>query len=245
MKRINAIFFLLLSAIYPSQYAAAEKFTESHKPISDFRDHLKGFKVKNYLEFGPGLWTDYFLESCNKVFSVEFVTPGYGPNPMKGYLGVYANYSNWIPIVFFSGQQSDTDWAPYKYLGSEHVHKAASYQCATHQNYALLDDFYLIELNAFINNLVKYNSIQVAFVNSGLYIRGDLIQLLFNKIPIIFAHDTSCRANGVENDVYGYSRIETPEDYEEIYIPDGQGVTAWILKTDKYAKLIQALRPPS
>lgn len=218
------------------------KIDEDSNPITDFRDYLQKYKVKTYLEFGPGVWTEYFLESCRKVISVEFVTPGYGPNVIKNYLGIYGSYSNWTPIIYFSAYQGDLEWAPYKYLGSEHVHKAASYQCSTHQNYALMDDFYLIELNAFIAGLVKYNKIEVAFVNSGLYIRGDLVQLMFGKIPIIFAKDSSSRAKGIENDVYGYSRIVTPEDYEEIYLQDEQGTTAWILKSEKYEELSLALK---
>lgn len=208
----------------------------------DWKDCLKTINMKVYLEFGAGYWTKFFLEQCNKVISVEFVTPGYGPETIKRYLGVYANYSNWTPYIYFSANESDTKWAPYKYLGSEHVHRAASYQCATHGNYALTDDFYLVELNAFIKNLVKFNKIQVALVNSGLYIRGDLVQLLFGKVPVIFAHDTDCRAAGQQNDVYGYSRIDPPHDYEEIYLQNGQGITAWVLKDKQYRDLIQALK---
>lgn len=248
MKIATSYFLILFFWLHANlaAYDLAEELPlieeELNEKIFDFRDFLKEFKVKIFLEFGPGFWTDYFLESCKKVYSVEFVTPGYGPNPIKNFLSQYADYANWIPIVFFSAYQGDTEWAPYKYLGSEHVHKAASYQCATHHHYALIDDFYLIELNAFINNIVKYNPAQAALVSSGLYIRGDLVQLLFGKIPIIFARDTSCRANGIADDVYGYSRVITPNDYEEIYISKPEGVTAWISKDEKYTKLIEELR---
>lgn len=223
-----------------SQSSSIGDFTSN--PLSNFLICLKKYKIKAYLEFGTGLGTGYFLEYCNKVISVDFVTPGYGPETIKNYLEVYSKSSNWTPIVFFSEYEGNTQWAPYKYHGSEHIHKAASYQCATHQNYALIDDFYLIELNAFIAKLVKYNKFQVGFVNSGLYFRGDLVQLMFGKIPIIIAHDTSCRAVGEKNDVYGYSRVVTPDDYEEIFIPYGQGFTVWIQKNDKYIPLIQELK---
>lgn len=208
---------------------------------SDFRNNLNGYISKTYLEFGSGLWTEFFLETCKRVISVDFVTPGYGPDSIKNNLKTFSYHSNWIPFVYFSGYTGDTNWAPYKYLGSEHVHKAASYQCATHQNYAYYDDFYLIELSAFIDRLLKTNTIEAIFVNSGLYIRGDLVQLMFGKIPIIFAGDTDCRKEGISNDVYGYSRVVTPEEYEEIYIPNSSGITVWILKTDKYQPLISTL----
>lgn len=235
-KKLFVFLFLTLSVSH---------FIISEEQKEDFRHYLGKLKIKTYLEFGPGCWTDYFLETCNKVISVDFVTPGYGPFWIKNCLGLYSHYSNWTPIVYFSGYLGDVEWAPYKYLGSEHVHKAASYQCATHQNYALNDDFYLIELNAFIKGLVKYNKIEVALVNSGLYIRGDLVQLMFGKIPVIFAKDSTSRFEGVKGDVYGYSRIITPENYEEIFINDGQGFTVWVLKEAKYLSLINELKTVS
>ncbi len=210
--------------------------------VSHFREVFKNLKVRAFLEFGMGYSTKYFLDHCNKVISVEFVTPGCGPEWFKKCLKLYRDCSNWIPIAFFTGQLTDVQWAQYKYFGSESVYKAASYQSATHKNYALIDDFYLKELDAFIYRLSQSNHIDVAFVDAGIYLRGDLVQLLFGKVPVILAHDTYVRALCQKGDVYGYSRIVTPEDYEEIFIPHGCGTTLWVVKNEKFAQFAEALK---
>ncbi len=210
--------------------------------VPHFREIFSNLKVKTLLEFGHSFSTKYFLDSCNKVISVEFVTGGYGPESMKNSLALYRNYSNWIPIVFFSGYLGDTSWAPYKYLGSEHMHRASSFQCAVSQSYAEIDDFYLSELNAFILSLTKSHKIDVALVHGGIYIRGDLVQLLFGKVPVILAHNTFSSTPGNLDDVYGYSKIVTPQNYEEIFIPIGMGTTAWVIKDEKYKKLTARLQ---
>lgn len=210
--------------------------------VPHFREIFKKLKVRTFLEFGVGFSTKYFLDFSDKVISVEFVTHGTGPEWIKKCMELYRDISNWIPLVYFSGYQSDPNWAPYKYLGSENLYKAASYQSATHKNYALIDDFYLTELNDFMAKLVQSNRIDIAFVDAGIYIRGDMVQLLFGKVPVIVAHDTYCRAWGHKDDVYGYSRIVTPDNYEELFIPAGQGTTVWVIKKDAYMDLTQSLK---
>jgi hypothetical protein len=206
-----------------------------------FQEIFNQMKTRNMLEFGLGFSTKYFLESCKRVISVEVVTNGYGPERIKKFLSFYRDYPNWVPISYFSGYPGDMSWAPYKYMGSNAVYLAASYQCSTHLSYEPIDDFYLKELGEFIANLTKFNRIEVVFINPILFLRGDLIELCFHKIPIIVAHHTSSRFQGVKNDVYGYSRVKTPQEYEEIYIPTSQGTTVWILKEAQYQPLIDSL----
>lgn len=216
-----------------------ETGTMDHVP--HFKEIFKKLKVRTFLEFGVGYSTKYFLDSCPKVISVEMITHGYGPDNLKQFLNLYEEYSNWVPIAFFSGFVGDASFATYKYMGSEAVHKAAAYQNATHKNYALVDDFYRIELNAFIKNLVRFHNIDIAFVNpSGAPLRSDLIELLFDKVAVIIAHHTNCRKHGT-HDVYGYSRLKIPDNYEEIFFSTGQGTTAWILKKEEYRELIDEL----
>ncbi|MBI2743544.1 MAG: hypothetical protein HYX48_06475 [Chlamydiales bacterium] len=207
-----------------------------------FQRLFKKLKVRTFLEFGVGFATKSFLDSCNKVISVEFITNGYGPEGMKNFLEHYKGYSNWIPLAFFTGYIGDTSWAPYKHQGSESVYKANSYQAATHKNYAPIDDFYLVELNAFILNLMRSNHIDAAFVDSGSYIRGDLVQLLLGKVPVVLACNTHCRLTGEKDDIYGYGRIQTPDNYEEIYIPKGAGTTAWVSRSPEYKEIAQDLK---
>ncbi len=248
MKKILLLLLMCVGVAAPTYGASTDELFEDDVPpglelvsfIPHFQKILKASKVRTFLEFGPTDATKFFLEKCNKVISVEFVTHGYGPGTIKRLIGSFADYSNWIPIVYFSGYQSDTNWAPYKYLGSENVYRAASYQTSTHQNYALLDDFYTVELGSFIASLVRYNKVDVAFVNPvGVYLRGDIVQALFGKVPVIVGNDTNGRTQ--ENDLCGFSRVITPEDYEEIFIPDAGGTTVWVAKKDAYKKLTSEL----
>lgn len=209
--------------------------------VSIFQKIFKKTKVKNLLEFGMGYSTKYFLDSCTKVISVEFVSNGYGPGGYHRYAQLLRECPNWVPIVFFTGYSQDTSWIPYKYLGTDSVYKAWAYQGATHKNYALIDDFYIAELNAFIKNLLKARSIDVAFVNPALLLRGDLVQLCFNRIPIIVANNTFRRSDSFEVDDYGYSRVVVPEDYEEIFMPLESGLTVWVKKNSFYEGVIEEL----
>ncbi len=197
-------------------------------------------KIKGFLELGLGIHTPFLLDSCQKVISIEFVTPGYGAAEMKKCLAQYKTFSNWIPITFFSGMQTDVQWAPYKYLGSELYYRATSYQSSTRMDYSLIDSLYLMELDSFIGHLTKCHKLQAALVNGAIYLRGDLVQLLFNKLPIIIAEGTSTRMSGIP-DPYGYFRVTTPENYEEIYLPDYQ-TTVWALKNSASEPLIHALK---
>jgi hypothetical protein len=256
MKKVSsicALFLCLFSKATAEQFPQADELNYEWlvnqgnqsgytDHISHFRELFKHFQVKNFLEFGLGFSTKYFLDCCQKVISIEFVTNGYGPDWMKQCLHLYADFPNWIPIAYFSGFSGDTSWAPYKYLGSAHVYEAASYQCRSHKNYALLDDSYLKELDSMLVDLLKCHQITCAFVDAGIYLRGDMVSLLFDKVSVIAAHDTRCRQLKMDNDVYGYSRIITPENYEEIEIAYGQGTTIWIQKQPSFETLIQAMQ---
>lgn len=201
---------------------------------------LKKLKVKNMLEFGLGYSTKHFLEICNKVISVELLTEGYSPDWMIRCLNLYREYPNWIPIAYFSAYNGDVHFTRYKYLGSESLSKAGQYQNATHKSYALIDDFFLIEMDHFITNLLKSHRIDLALVDPGVYVRGDLVQLLFDKTPVIVAHHTNPRPSMVD-DVYGYSRIVVPDNYQEIHIPKGFGTTIWVKKDEKYKEFIREM----
>jgi hypothetical protein len=210
--------------------------------IPHFKKIFSLTKVKTLLEFGMGNATKYFLDSCNKVISIDFITHGYGPHTLQHFLSFFQEFPNWIPIAFFSGYRGDSTWPPYKYLGSEHVYKACSYQTVTHKNYALIDDFYRLELNAFINSLFKCHKIDLAFVHPVLFLRSDLVELLFSKVNVIVATETQSRMAGDDADVYGYFRLHVPEDYEEIYLPGGSGTTVWVTKKESFTAFTENLK---
>jgi hypothetical protein len=211
--------------------------------IPHFKKLFSLIKTKTLLEFGMGAGTKYFLDTCNKVISIDFITHGYGPAVYQHFTSIYQEFPNWIPIAFFSGYRGDCTFAPYKYLASEHVYKACSYQTATYKNYAAIDDFYRIELQAFIASLQKCHKIDVAFVHPKLYLRSDLVELLFSKVPVIVATETKSRGEGnKEIDLLGYHRLVCPDDYEEIYLPGGAGTTVWVAKKETHYPLVQALK---
>lgn len=236
MKILVSLFLLLTSLAWTADKPAV--FTDGAK---HYKTLFENTKIRGVLEFGLGSYTRDLLNSANKVISVEFITHGYGPATMKQRLQEYKSFSNWIPIVFFTGYQGDITWAPYKYCGSESVYKAVSYQTATHKNYAYIDDFYLFELNAFMVNLLKCHKLDLAVIDGAFFLRGDLVQLLFQKIPIILAQSTRCREIDETEDVYGLWRVITPDNYEEIFFP-AYDTTIWVIKNEKFEGLIQKLQ---
>lgn len=213
-----------------------------------FCDHIphiqkifENYKVKTLLEFGLGYSTKYFLDACTKVISVEFVTKGVGPGWIKNCLSLYQSYSNWVPVAYFSNYPGDFGWAPYKFFGTTKFYEAELQYVPS-----LVippDNGYLTELRTFIGNLTKYNKIDVAFVDPSTLLRGPIVQLLFDKAPIILAHDTnSSYTNPNAADIYGYRRVDVPENYEVISIRKGVGTLLWIKKTDETKALIEVMK---
>ncbi len=210
--------------------------------IPHFRKIFEKYQVRVFLEFGLGYSTKFFLDNCEKVVSIEFVTLGNGAAWMKECLSLYENYSNWLPIAYFSEYHGDTSWAKNPFFGSPEVYAAAAYQCTDRKNYALINNAYMMELEGVLSTLVSHNSIDAAFIDAGVYIRGDLVQLMFNKAPIIVAHDARCRARNEKDDVYAYCRISVPENYEEFFIDAGMGTMVWIKKGKEFTELKEGLQ---
>jgi hypothetical protein len=198
--------------------------------VAIFKKIFETTKIKTVLEYGLGFSTKFLLDNCNKVISVDVITYGYGPNVMMKFIELYKEYSNWIPIAYISGETGYVNsWAPYKHLGSEALYRATSYQNLHHKSYAKIDDFYITEFNAFVGHATK--------------IRGDVVQILFDKVPIIVAHNTQARMTKVkEDDLYGYIDVVAPDDYEEIFFKLEGGTTVWIKKKPGSEVLIETLK---
>src|SRR5579872_2839991 len=200
MKKITYLLFIFLNySAFAEEITSADQITYDFlveqgrnagycDHIRYFKDIFEKIKVKTLLEFGLGYSTKYYLDHCTKVLSVEFITGGYGPSWMKKCLELYRGYTNWVPIAYFSDYKGDMSWSPYKYIGSEGVAKASHYQSTTYKSYSSVDNFYLNELTTFVKNLTKYNKIEIALVDPGNYLRGELVQMLFDKSPIILAN---------------------------------------------------------
>jgi hypothetical protein len=226
-----------------------ENFLTKTSSSPHYTEHLTHLKrvfrkvpINTFLEFGLGFSTKYFMDHTKKVISVEFVTPGTGPEWMKYCLDLYRNCKNWTPIAYFSGQGLETDWAPNKYMGVDSVYGAAAYQPVNLKSYASIDPSFLDDLARFIDMQVADEKIDMAFVDCGICIRGDLVQLLFNKVPIIAAHDVAPPERRHLSDVYGYGRVKAPDNYVEIYISYGMGTAFCIKNTKEYAELIRDLQ---
>ena len=198
--------------------------------------------VRGFLEFGLGFSTKYFIDNCDNVISVEFVTPGSGPEWIQYCQKLYHGRKNWASIAYFSGAGLKTDWAPVKHMGSTSVYNAASYQSSTHRSYASINNSYQVVLSSFIKTLTDSNTIDVAFIDAGIYLRGDLVQQSFNKVPIIAAHDFPTQERLTEDNVYGYGRIQVPENYVQIHILRGMGLDFWVKNEPQYAEVIKDLQ---
>ncbi len=208
--------------------------------IEHIQKIFENYKVKTLLEFGLGFSTKYFLDKCTKVLSVEFIIGQLKPDWIKYCLDLYKGYSNWIPIAYFSNYSGDFAWAPYKYFASVKLSEAEMSYASTGQ--VPSDGAYQTELKTFLGNLMKFNKVDLALVDPSTLLRGALVQLLFDKAPIILAHDCASSISPQEGDIYGYRKVATPEDYERIFIPQGKGTLLWIKKTDQTAALIETMR---
>lgn len=208
---------------------------------SSYTDHIPHWrrlfntvKIRGFLECGCGFSTAYFLDNCMKVISIEYTTPGYGLKWYYECLTLFADRKNWIPLTYNEDFRSNS------------FNNACAYQCSMHMDYAIKDPMYLKELDQHFKAQIQSArlngyDIDVAFVDPGIYIRGDMVKLLLaNKVPIVAAHDTaSDNGTNEKKNLYGWNKVATPSNYTKIYIPWGQGTTFWI--SDKLPEVIESM----
>ncbi len=216
----------------PGSHESLKTITYDSLAGSDFTDHVNIFRellniypVTSFLEFGVGLGTKFFLDNCQHVTSIELVVKDRCSFVLPWYadcLDLFASYSNWSPSLHvFSNTVNRANQ-----LAIEHIDPAYE------------NTQYLNEINQFLDNLFLEKKFQIAFVDPGLHIRGDLVNALFGRVDIIAAHDTN-----FNSPVYGWYKVVTPPDYEKISYFNGSGTTLWI-KKDKQ-KLIECLNNPT
>lgn len=242
LKKVNALLFSYLAIVtslsgYQSDFITYDWLMDKAVECS-YTDHIPHFrrlfslmKVRGFLECGCGFSTKYFLDNADQVISIEYVTPGYGDMWYQDCKILFADRTNWLPQLYNEDLRGNS------------FNNACAYQCSMHKDYALIDPTYLTELDNHFKKWINYAQlngfdIDVAFVDPGVYIRGDLVKLLLaNKIPIIVAHDTACDGGIKEaKNLYGWNKVATPSDYIKIHIPFGQGTTFWISK--QYPELV-------
>ena len=210
--------------------------------VRHFKRLFSAMKVRGFLEFGVGFSTKYFIDNCDRVISAEVITPGSGPGWLKYCINLYRDCPNWTPIAYLSGKGLDTSWAPNKYMGIESVYRAASYHPVYLRSYSSIDPSYLDDLDKFVREQVAANTIDVGFVDAGVCLRGDMVQTLFNKVPIVVAHDVAPKEVRHLIDIYGYGRVVVPDNYVEIRVPFGMGTAFWVKNEPEYFGVIQSLQ---
>ena len=193
--------------------------------VPHFRRLFNTMNVRGFLECGCGFSTKYFMDNCKKVVSIEFMMPGTSDLWFNECLKLYQDCPNWIPLAYNQDFQDVS------------FNEACGYACATHQDYELIDPSYMNSMDAYFKERMAQAKLEgydidVAFVDAGVYTRGDMVKvLLANKVPVVLAHDTaSDDGSSTERGLYGWFKVVTPQDYVKVYIPWGQGTTFWIRK---------------
>lgn len=182
-----------------------------------FIPFLKRFKINNFLEFGLGVGSKVFLDLCANVTSFEMSVSPSNIDWFNRCKIMFLDAKNWNPILFeCSGKLIDANIIAMN-------HGNPSY-----------DSIYVSVIDSLVCKLCSETKFDCAFVDSGFLPRADLVIALFDKVPVVVAHDTS---GGVED--YGWNRIQTPSNYVKITLPSPQGVTFWVheLREDMIAYL--------
>jgi|688.fasta_scaffold255744_2 hypothetical protein len=189
-----------------------------------FREIFSHEKINNFLEFGLGVGTEFLLENCEKVTSVELSLGSYNLEWYEKTKEKLKDYDNWEShYVNVPEEISNAD------------------QRAQKLRFPLEDTKYLKVLKKITDPFISNSAYDFIFVDAGIHLRGDLVNLSFDKADIIAAHDTSRDHNRVLKNIYGYNIVQVPSNYVEIHFEDTyMGTTIWI-KKDK-EPLIDVLR---
>jgi len=165
-------------------------------------------KVQTLLEFGLGGGTEYFLNKCKHVTSIEIGVSKRHKQWYEKCKEEYKSYTNWEAIYI----EGSTRFIDADRLAHERIHGYSEH---------------MPELRELIQSLDRQDMI---FVDAGIHNRGDIINLLFelDKADIIAAHDTSRFAKRCV-DIYGYNRLVIPKNFAEFHFEGGTvGTTIWV-----------------
>ncbi len=192
-----------------------DAFTYDNLVNEIYTDHVQHFaklfnqvKVDGFIEFGLGKGTKYFLDHCDRVTSVEILAEGQSDGWFNHCTALYAHVDHWNPILF---------------RGSSRMAFANNLAFGQHKDPTLYDSAYILEFKDLCEDVFKAQKYEVAFVDAGVHMRGELVNELFDRAEIIAAHDT----NG-GGKAYGWERINTPSNYVKIHCSEGVGVTFWV-----------------
>jgi len=198
------------------------EYTSYTDHLNHFRTLFHAHKVGTFLEWGCGFSSKIFLDDCDRVISVELMTGGGESEWMNFCKRLFGGHGKWTPIAEVVCSEIQT----------------ACVQFSTpHPNLAKVHPQYIRKLNESFDRAVSGEKVDVCFVDSLVYIRGDLVELALQRgIPVVAAHDTACcYQNYPDTSVirrdhghYGWFRIQDHPEYERLFIDYGQGTTFWV-----------------
>jgi len=189
-----------------------------------FEEIFKTEKINNFLEFGLGVGTEFLLENCKEVTSVELSLGSYNLDWYEKTKEKLNEYKNWE--VFYVDLPDNIKDADSR---------------AQNLKFPLKDTEYLNTLKQIAEPYINMKKYDFIFVDAGIHLRGDLVNMSFGKADIIAAHDTSRVPYRVIPDVYGYNIVNVPKNYTEIYYEcTYMGTTIWI--NNKHNELIQRMK---
>jgi hypothetical protein len=202
-----------------------EQMTVQQLSASAWTDHVLAFeevfkviKVDSMLEFGLGRSTKIFLDRVPSVASLELASDFTLNRSMSWYQQCVKKF---MPVY--------PNWKPSFRLCTAEV-GALSKKAL--QSSPLLDPLTLAYFKEIADACTQGLSLlngecTLAFVDSGEYGRGDLVNELFSrKVPIVAAHDTI--ETGIGGQYYGYDRVNPPKEYVAITFPARRLITFWI-----------------
>lgn len=173
---------------------------------------FKTCKITHLLEFGLGDGTEFLLDNCEKVTSVEISLGDYNKSWHDKCVEKYKNYQNWN-VNYID--------APKEVVESN--------QEAIDKRYPINYTAHLPKLKAIVDKYAKKTD--MIFIDAGFHNRGDLVNLCFNKAKIIAAHDTSRDEGRILKNIYGYNIVNIPDNYVEFHFEDTyMGTTIWVDK---------------
>jgi len=182
-----------------------------------YTDHIPHFKKlfslmpnSTLFECGVGYSTKYFIDNCKSVKSIEFVNNGFGDEWMVKCMELYRNHKNWEGIIS---------------KATPEIYEASCYRASQHKDFSYQNDTYYKQLFHYLyQQAIKYD---IAFVDCGIYLRGDLVNILLElNLPVVVAHDFGFDEQSINQ--YGWEVIRCVENYDRLVI----GVTAFWIRKD-------------
>ena len=224
---------------------------------SNYTDHAIPFKEffachrpKNLVELGLGIGTINFIRNCDNVLSVEFIEPNFSDNWYNDCLKAFNKFSHWKAVTIDLRERKELMEANdtcLEFYGDPSKPYLADYLAGRKPSTTLYNPIkmegFLSEIDNLVGEVVQISQdhfgeeVEAVFVDCGLICRADLVNALFQKVPIIAVHDTSTAGTFFLG--YGYDRMKAPDNYRRFEFKKRAGTTFFI--RDDYQELIEKM----